>query len=257
MRREERVTVQGSVKEQQPDGMSHRGLSAPSNPRPPEVRGWRAIATRRGPVTRCPATPTPFPQHGPPRRSSAGRIIRRGQAHPTERIPGIAEAYAPSALPRSHLSSQRLCVMRLQAASTALVSAQVYAACGLRSTWSGCGAWRTSCSATANTVWGEGSAEGVAGAWDGAGARRRRHAVVRRGGTGACAQTPLLIAGSSLRVAGDGVSACVSVCVCVRATVASACLCVGGDVLRMCCGLVGCRGLGATSGGGGGPPDIP
>ena len=26
MRREERVTVQGPVKEQQPDGMSHRGL---------------------------------------------------------------------------------------------------------------------------------------------------------------------------------------------------------------------------------------
>ena len=31
MRREERVTVQGPVKEQQPDGMSHRGaLGAPS-----------------------------------------------------------------------------------------------------------------------------------------------------------------------------------------------------------------------------------
>ena len=27
MRREERVTVQGPVKEQQPDGMSHRGLA--------------------------------------------------------------------------------------------------------------------------------------------------------------------------------------------------------------------------------------
>ena len=29
MRREERVTVQGSVKEQQPDGMSHRGSIEP------------------------------------------------------------------------------------------------------------------------------------------------------------------------------------------------------------------------------------
>ena len=27
MRREERVTVQGPVKEQQPDGMSHRGVT--------------------------------------------------------------------------------------------------------------------------------------------------------------------------------------------------------------------------------------
>ena len=32
MRREERVTVQGPVKEQQPDGMSHRGVNrAPLN----------------------------------------------------------------------------------------------------------------------------------------------------------------------------------------------------------------------------------
>ena len=30
MRREERVTVQGPVKEQQPDGMSHRGVRAGS-----------------------------------------------------------------------------------------------------------------------------------------------------------------------------------------------------------------------------------
>ena len=36
MRREERVTVQGPVKEQQPDGMSHRGLDPPPPPaRPP------------------------------------------------------------------------------------------------------------------------------------------------------------------------------------------------------------------------------
>ena len=35
MRREERVTVQGPVKKQQPDGMSHRGLSSP-----PEEGGW-------------------------------------------------------------------------------------------------------------------------------------------------------------------------------------------------------------------------
>ena len=31
MRREERVTVQGPVKEQQPDGMSHRGLGGGGN----------------------------------------------------------------------------------------------------------------------------------------------------------------------------------------------------------------------------------
>ena len=39
MRREERVTVQGPAKEQQPDGMSHRGASqrAVSNPPPPGV----------------------------------------------------------------------------------------------------------------------------------------------------------------------------------------------------------------------------
>ena len=32
MRREERVTVQGPVKEQQPDGMSHRGLCRVTGP---------------------------------------------------------------------------------------------------------------------------------------------------------------------------------------------------------------------------------
>ena len=32
MRREERVTVQGPVKEQQPDGMSHRGVLDPPPP---------------------------------------------------------------------------------------------------------------------------------------------------------------------------------------------------------------------------------
>ena len=31
MRREERVTVQGPVKEQQPDGMSHRGVTGQKN----------------------------------------------------------------------------------------------------------------------------------------------------------------------------------------------------------------------------------
>ena len=35
MRREERVTVQGPVKEQQPDGMSHRGDPSPKTPSPP------------------------------------------------------------------------------------------------------------------------------------------------------------------------------------------------------------------------------
>ena len=35
MRREERVTVQGPVKEQQPDGMSHRGDGGDAPPPPP------------------------------------------------------------------------------------------------------------------------------------------------------------------------------------------------------------------------------
>ena len=35
MRREERVTVQGPVKEQQPDGMSQRGVTPPPLYRPP------------------------------------------------------------------------------------------------------------------------------------------------------------------------------------------------------------------------------
>ena len=48
MRREERVTVQGPVKEQQPDGMSHRGMPPPlpnaSPPGPPAalLSPWRA-----------------------------------------------------------------------------------------------------------------------------------------------------------------------------------------------------------------------
>ena len=46
MRREERVTVQGPVKEQQPDGMSHRGGGAQ---KPPLhnwfVRGCRGLQT--------------------------------------------------------------------------------------------------------------------------------------------------------------------------------------------------------------------
>ena len=38
MRREERVTVQGPVKEQRPDGMSHGGLgNGPSVPPPPHT----------------------------------------------------------------------------------------------------------------------------------------------------------------------------------------------------------------------------
>ena len=40
MRREERVTVQGPVKEQQPDGMSHRGVPPPPlDPPPPQTKG--------------------------------------------------------------------------------------------------------------------------------------------------------------------------------------------------------------------------
>ena len=44
MRREERVTVQGPVKEQQPDGMSHRGVQ-----QPPQLQAW-------GRHTRCRST---------------------------------------------------------------------------------------------------------------------------------------------------------------------------------------------------------
>ena len=46
MRREERVTVQGPVKEQQPDGMSHRGVSffrLVPNPPPPLPKVFCAI----------------------------------------------------------------------------------------------------------------------------------------------------------------------------------------------------------------------
>ena len=38
MRREERVTVQGPVKKQQPDGMSHEGVLPPRTPPPPETK---------------------------------------------------------------------------------------------------------------------------------------------------------------------------------------------------------------------------
>ena len=47
MRREERVTVQGPVKEQQPDGMSHGGVAdspPPSDPLPLNSRLHRARA---------------------------------------------------------------------------------------------------------------------------------------------------------------------------------------------------------------------
>ena len=65
MRREERVTVQGPVKEQQPDGMSHRGLDPPPHPSkaalgvsmgspaqptqgpPPPHRGLKMLRTNR------------------------------------------------------------------------------------------------------------------------------------------------------------------------------------------------------------------
>ena len=39
MRREERVTVQGLVKEQQPDGMSHRGAETGQEALVPVLRG--------------------------------------------------------------------------------------------------------------------------------------------------------------------------------------------------------------------------
>ena len=51
MRREERVTVQGPVKKQQPDGMSHRGVSEPvpqSPPPPPVQRDSQCTCVRVG-----------------------------------------------------------------------------------------------------------------------------------------------------------------------------------------------------------------
>ena len=65
MRREERVTVQGPVKEQQPDGMSHRGKAGWSlltcNPHP------KYLAKIPCPAIPCPALPTPaMPWHAMP-----------------------------------------------------------------------------------------------------------------------------------------------------------------------------------------------
>ena len=50
MRREERVTVQGSVKEQQPDGMSHRGLGGgtPNH----YIHPWGFLLSKNGPAGR-------------------------------------------------------------------------------------------------------------------------------------------------------------------------------------------------------------
>ena len=50
MRREERVTVQGPVKEQQPDGMSHKGGgggAVSAHPAPPEVELCKSGLQRR------------------------------------------------------------------------------------------------------------------------------------------------------------------------------------------------------------------
>ena len=75
MRREERVTVQGPVKEQQPDGMSHKGLTlspakqSPYNPLPPF--GCAALALGMGAARdaleggKVPATPSWAPSPCP------------------------------------------------------------------------------------------------------------------------------------------------------------------------------------------------
>ena len=66
MRREERVTVQGPVKEQQPDGMSHRGLGVDSESTPEgDVVTRGAHAVQSG----CTAgsTGTPVSSHAVPR----------------------------------------------------------------------------------------------------------------------------------------------------------------------------------------------
>ena len=67
MRREERVTVQGPVKEQQPDGMSHRGGLRPFQciPNPPERRAVELSGAHDG--LGCGGLPVPFPQTRPPR----------------------------------------------------------------------------------------------------------------------------------------------------------------------------------------------
>ena len=59
MRREERVTVQGPVKEQQPDGMSHGGgggsAKRPKRPRPPVVGETRGRVSDHAPPPPPPA----------------------------------------------------------------------------------------------------------------------------------------------------------------------------------------------------------
>ena len=68
MRREERVTVQGPVKEQQPDGMSHRGLAVRCIAPPPQV-------TPPGPPPIAPPRPPPPPNRGVvPRYSPIPRL---------------------------------------------------------------------------------------------------------------------------------------------------------------------------------------
>ena len=63
MRREERVTVQGPVKEQQPDGMSHRGWGWGRGLG--GFKTWFSLAPTLGPMLRCaegvhqPAGPRP------------------------------------------------------------------------------------------------------------------------------------------------------------------------------------------------------
>ena len=57
MRREERVTVQGPVKEQQPDRMSHRGATQGKGWHAPFPKRYAALPDHHKYLTKTPKTP--------------------------------------------------------------------------------------------------------------------------------------------------------------------------------------------------------
>ena len=111
MRREERVTVQGPVKEQQPDGMSHRGTPPPtiSTPAPNPVLHLRvsppvlplAPARPPTPAAASPPSPCPFPSpcHVPRQPNGHGDV--RVRHCPTTSGTG-ARRPAPACARRAH-----------------------------------------------------------------------------------------------------------------------------------------------------------
>ena len=114
MRREERVTVQGPVKEQQPDGMSHRGTTPPPPPLyPPLPPTLSSISVchprcclwlrpvRLLPLLRPPPSPCPFPSpcHVPRQPNGHGDV--RVRHCPTTSGTG-ARRPAPACARRAH-----------------------------------------------------------------------------------------------------------------------------------------------------------